>query len=401
MSTFNKFKQSQRVKTSIWNTKKVIYFFQDFIFIFFCVFYNLLRFNKIYKKDTIVVSAASEEYFSYLMDLLKSISKFNFTKIVVYDLGLTNQQVSQLQDKKNIELVKFNFSKFPSFVSEKQESNENKIGAYSWKAAIIKELVYKYKMQVIWLDSANLITKRFTFLRIALTSLGYFTTYSVGTVQKWTHESVIRKLNLDSKLLKKVNLNAAIIGFDYNNKLSKKLLDDWYDYCLQKDLISPENSSKDNHRWDQSLLSIIFYKINLPFIPKLYNFYGVKTHQWKDRIFYIVQTENAEDLTLREHWYKKYGHLSTNTFKDSKKVIFLNFDSFIKFPKRRLLNKICFVFLEKQKDITEVNWHKFSNDKIKIRFLVHQDLNSSEIPENIDFESYAEKIIENLNKYTQ
>ena len=401
MSTFNQLKKSQRVKTLIWNIKKVFYFFQDLIFVFFCVFYNLLRFKKIHKKETVVVTAASEDYFTYLMNLLKSISKFNFTKIVVYDLGLTSKQVSQLQDKKNIEVVKFNFSKFPSFVSEKQESNENKIGAYSWKAAIIKEVVYMYKMQVIWLDSANLITKQFTFLRIALTSLGYFTTYSKDTVQKWTHESVIKKLNLDSRLLKKVNLNAAIIGFDYNNKLSRKLLDDWYDYCLQKDLISPENSSKENHRWDQSLLTIIFYKIKLPFIPKLHNFYGVKTHQWEDRIFYIVQTENPEDLTLRENWYKNYGYLSTNTFKDAKKVIFLNLDSFIKFPKRRLLNKVSYVFLEKQKEIAEVNLNKLLNSKIKIRFLVYQDLNLSDIPENIDFELYSQKTIENIKQYTK
>lgn len=390
MFIFNLLKKSQRVKNLIWIFKKVLYFLQDLKFILASIFLNIYRLKKLYKKDIIFVSAASEKYFSYLLNLLDSIRNINFTKVIVYDLGLTENQVLQLKDTKNIELVKFDFSKYPSFVSQKQQSNENKIGAYSWKAVIIKDVFYKYKMQVVWLDSANLITKRFKLLRIALTRLGYFTSYSKDSVERWTHDSVIEKLNLNSKLLKKINLNAAIIGFDYDDNKSKELLDSWHVYCLEEDLISPQFSSKDNHRWDQSLLSIVFHKSRLNYIPKLHNFYGVKTHQWKDREFFIVQSDNEEDIIFRQNWYKQFGHVSTNTFKDSKKVIFLNYDSFKRFPKWKLSNKISYIFLQNQNDIEKIN-SKNLKPRTEAKYFFHQNLDVSNLAKNIEFKNYSIK----------
>ena len=81
-------------------------------------------------------------------------------------LVLSSKQVFNLKELSNIELVKFEYNKYPSFISEKEEYNQ--IGSYAWKPLIIKEIIYKYKTQVVWLDSANLIDKKFVFLKDAL-----------------------------------------------------------------------------------------------------------------------------------------------------------------------------------------------------------------------------------------
>lgn len=391
MTSFIRLRKSQRIITLIRSLKKGVYFLQDSAFISFCTIQNIFKLKEIYKKDMVFVSAASEEYYNYLLNLLESISKFRFNKVVVYDLGLNKDQVLQLQKESYIDLKKFDFDKFPSFVSERQESNQGKIGAYSWKAAIIHEVVNEYKTQVMWLDSANTLTKQFIFARIALSKLGYFSTYSVDTIERWTHYSVIDILKVEAKILKKISLNAAIIGFDYNNKISRKLLDEWYQYCLQKNLISPENSNKDNHRWDQSLLSIVFYSNNLKFIPKINQFYGVKTHQWKDRIYFIAKTEHKADIVLRNDWYKQFGNISTNTFKNAEKILFLNVDSFTKFSKRKLASKRSYIILENQTDIEEVNWSRLIKSGLKMSFLIPEHLDHSFVPLNVEFKKYIEK----------
>ena len=390
----NKVSSSHKLKIINKNVVNFFYFFLDISFVFFCIFNNLIKYKQIYKKNVILVSAASEAYYEYLNNLLNNISKYHFSEIIIYDLGLTNEQVLNLKKINYIKLVKFEYSEYPSFISEKEEYNQ--IGSYAWKSIIIKEVVHKYRTQVIWLDSANLINRKFIFLKIALTSLGYFSTHSVDSIKKWTHDSVIQKLNLESKLLKKTNLNGAIIGFDYQNDKAMNFLYEWNEYCLQKELISPKNSSKDNHRHDQTLLSILFYRLKLPYIPRLHKIYGVTTHQWHDRIYYIVQPKVETDIPLRESWYRQFGHISTNTFKDSKKVVFLNEKSFQNFKKRRLRKKTSYLFIATEHEAENIDWKIFKNSKFKVNLIIQEKIRSEAVPSDIIFSRYNDKKIEEI-----
>lgn len=394
----SKVSSSQKFKSFNKNLNNIFYFFLDLLFIVLCTLKNLIKYKQLYKKEMIIVSAASEAYYEYLMNLLKNLSEFSFSKIIIYDLGLSSKQVLNLEELNYVELVKFEYSKYPSFISEKEDYNQ--IGSYAWKPVIIKEVFYKYKTQVVWLDSANLINKKFIFLKIALSSLGFFSTYSIDSIEKWTHDSVIKRLKLDSKLLNKVNLNGAVIGFDYDNKKSREFLKKWEEYCLQKELISPVGSTKANHRHDQTLLSILFYRLKLPFIPRLHTLYGVKTHQWHDRIYYIVQTETKEDTLLRENWYKHYGHISTNNFTNSKKVIFLNGPSFKNFKKRRLRKKISYVILSTQFEVDNFDWKSFKHSIFDIKFILQKKVNTELVPSGIIFSLYEEKKIDSIVNFT-
>ena len=60
------------------------------------------------------------------------------TKIIVYDIGLTKNQVSTLQTYCNVEIRKFNFQKYP-------EHFKNLIN-YSWKTAIAKEMSKEFEL---------------------------------------------------------------------------------------------------------------------------------------------------------------------------------------------------------------------------------------------------------------
>jgi hypothetical protein len=46
----------------------------------------------------------------------------------------------------------------------------------------------------------------------------------------------------------------------YNTNAGKEILDSWYHSCLQKEIVMPEKSSRNNHRQDQTVLSVVMHQ---------------------------------------------------------------------------------------------------------------------------------------------
>ena len=63
----------------------------------------------------------------------------NQSEIFVYDLGLSKSKINEFEKLKNVTVIKFNFNKFPEFLSEKALP-DNKLGNYAWKSVIISEV---------------------------------------------------------------------------------------------------------------------------------------------------------------------------------------------------------------------------------------------------------------------
>ena len=140
----------------------------------------------------------------------------------------------------------------------------------------------------------------------------------------------------------------------------------------------------------------MFYRLKLPYIPRLHKIYGVTTHQWHDRIYYIVQPKVETDIPLRESWYRQFGHISTNTFKDSKKVVFLNEKSFQNFKKRRLRKKTSYLFIATEHEAENIDWKIFKNSKFKVNLIIQEKIRSEAVPSDIIFSRYNDKNIEEI-----
>jgi len=346
-----KFKNSNRLKSAIWHISKIKFVTQDTFYLLIALISNLFKYRRIFKKETILVSGADSNYFHYLIELINNVLAFNyFNRIIIYDLGLTTEQARQIKSIGSVELRKFDFSRHPNFLSDRDDLN--KLGAYAWKPAIIYDALVEFETQVFWLDSANLINKRFNLSKILLTKLGYFSTLSIGTIKEWSFPTVIEDLKVSKEIQRKINLNGAIIAFDYNNKTSFKLARKWYEYSMKEELISPKNSNRDNHRYDQTLLSIVLYRDSKKYIPKVPGFYGIKIHQWNDRTVYVVDDfTDSNQLSLNKEWYTKHGDISTKTFKNANEIIFFNINELNKFSKIKLKDKDVFLVLENPLDV--------------------------------------------------
>ena len=62
------------------------------------------------------------------------------------------------------------------------------------------------------------------------------------------------------KYEKKRNRNAATIGINYNKDWCKDFIKEWKDFALIKECICPEGSDRSNHRQDQAVFSILYWK---------------------------------------------------------------------------------------------------------------------------------------------
>jgi len=234
-----------------------------------------------------LVTGCDHRYFVYLKQLLNNVinvckkpelikEKIN---IVVYDLGMTEEDKKELP--KEIILETFDFDKYPEHVSLKKYNGMN--CSYAWKPIIIHEVCEKYKDLVHWMDTQTLYSNFNNMINVLKNDYIY-TPISCADVQKWSHQSTIKYMNA-SNYLKCRNRSGGIFGINYNIEWCKELVTEWKDYSLIKECIIPEGSSRKNHRQDQSILTILYYKYHsIHNFKKHDNKIDLKTHNLIDNI---------------------------------------------------------------------------------------------------------------------
>ena len=278
----------------------------------------------------------SDKYFAETLEqLIENLNRYSFiSKIKIYDLGMEeNQVISLAQMSQKTEIKKFDFSQYQNFISKRD--SHGTLGAYGWKPNIVLKELKENKGKVIWLDSANLINNRFIFVLIVLTCKGFFSPMSAKTVKDLTFKSTIDTLQLKPSLLNKRNLTGGFVAFDWNNNKSRKLAELWAKYSNVEELILPKESNKFNHRWDQSILTVLNYKTNyFGYLPKIKKIFGIKVNQNPNQDFFLFYSGNDSKLEkFYNNWYKVNKNISTKTVKYSKIIWLLNWDSYKKFQK--------------------------------------------------------------------
>ena len=58
----------------------------------------------------------------------------------------------------------------------------------------------------------------------------------------------------------KPNLNAACVAFDPTNPKARQLAEEWARCAMDEYVIAPVGSSRENHRQDQALLTVLAYR---------------------------------------------------------------------------------------------------------------------------------------------
>jgi hypothetical protein len=179
-------------------------------------------------------------------------------KLEVLDLGLSTTEVNELTSLRDgvapIIAKKFDFSCFPDFFNIQVDA-----GCYAWKpAAINASLRDASTSMLVWLDAGCIVQPGFREAWVsALSKTPVISPRSSGTIRDWAHPACIRALGIGADVLKRPNLSGGVVGFHLADPRAKKLAARWLRWAHDRSVIAPHGSSRENHRQDQTLLSIL------------------------------------------------------------------------------------------------------------------------------------------------
>ncbi len=236
--------------------------------------------------DYIIISAANDLFINTIIDFIHSFP-LNHSKLILYDLGFSEDNlklIHSLKNKYNFVLKTFNYDNYSEHVNLKLYNGL--YCSYAFKPIIIyNEATEEYNKDkiIIWMDSSNRFELDHINHMINITTIqGIYTPLSANKNSiesiELNHHKTVSHYNLSEfehiYLLESISAN--LICFNYNSKSGSEILNQWYRDSLNKDIITPPNTSRNNHRQDQTVLSIIiflyekhnnnyFYKKNIGF----------------------------------------------------------------------------------------------------------------------------------------
>jgi len=181
-----------------------------------------------------------------------------FDIIFVYDLGLTEESYQYIAKNFRIILRRFDYSRYPSFF----DINVN-AGEYAWKPALLWEVAQAVKEGVLlWCDAGNVLTEESYQLFPIIKQQGIYSPISLGSVDEWTHPLMQSFLNIGCQddVLSFPPRNGAILGFDLDRHDVMEFMKEYSRLAHIKECIAPEGSSRANHRQDQALFTILYYR---------------------------------------------------------------------------------------------------------------------------------------------
>jgi hypothetical protein len=237
----------------------------------------------------IVITGASNNHYLTLMNMINSFIRYNENhKLIIFNLGLDEDKWIFIKEKyKYYDFIYkiFDFSKYPEWFNINIGA-----GQYAWKPTIIYNISLEFPTDIlVWMDSGNLILTNLTDLEKFIEKNGVYSATSSGTIKDWTHPLTIKFM--DCTWTDRVNRNGACIGFNLNIKFAKNLLTDFYNYAQIKDCIYPDGSSRKNHRQDQAVFTILFYKYCI-------NNEMYYSNDWKNHLCYSIHND------IEPHWDK-------------------------------------------------------------------------------------------------
>ncbi|KAG0600979.1 hypothetical protein M758_11G075400 [Ceratodon purpureus] len=156
------------------------------------------------------------------------------------------------------EVRRFDFDAWPDWmrVNQKLGPNLGK-GEYAWKAVMVHTVLLERGF-VFWADAGDRF-RTVSALTTTLTHLkrkGFVSRYSGGFVKDSTHVKQLEYFGANRREITNMpNCDASSVGFTLRRYA--QLARPWYECSITRQCIAPDGSSRENHRQDQSALTIL------------------------------------------------------------------------------------------------------------------------------------------------
>jgi hypothetical protein len=204
----------------------------------------------------VIITATNSLYFESLLTLISSIHKFGFDitdKIVIYDLGLDESEINILNSLEKVELRYFTESEInlhPEFLNGK---------SHVYKTFCLRDASRKYE-NVLWMDSGVCFINKFDVMFEKINSDEIFVVGDSHLNRTYTHDDCIRIMRATEDELNSNQLSTGMFGFKSGGKY-QEMIDISAAFSLVPNCC---NGDYQNHRHDQSILSILAKRYECP-----------------------------------------------------------------------------------------------------------------------------------------
>jgi hypothetical protein len=200
------------------------------------------------------------------------------TTVVVWNLGLTPEELAAFHTEFQIPIHRFPYENYPAFYDITVNS-----GQYAWKSACI-ELTLKTAVSepavYLWLDAGNMIIEPLKDLILFIQKQGFFTPMSGGSIREFIHPGTLAALQRTYADFKgKTMRNGAILGFYTGYPWVNEMFQTWRRWCDTEAILAPPGSDRSNHRQDQALLTIVYWdSAKKRGLNSMREFHSIQTH---------------------------------------------------------------------------------------------------------------------------
>jgi hypothetical protein len=206
--------------------------------------------------NNILVTATNSPYYESLLTLISGVHKHSLNivdKIFVYNLGLDVNEINTLNSLKNVEVLEF-----PANTTELHlKFMEPK--SYVYKIYCMYQSS-KLGKNVLWLDSGASPLKSIDVIYEKITEDDIFLVGDIHTNRDYTHTDCRNCLSASENELNGKQLWAGLVGYKTNGKY-QHIFDEAYKLSL---ILGCLDGNQENHRHDQSILSILTHRYDCP-----------------------------------------------------------------------------------------------------------------------------------------
>ena len=241
--------------------------------------------NQQKKEYFVIVSAVSSNHFIEAKDMIGSAQKYLPTRrIVMYDLGLKEDQRKELEGLCNVEVRTFDFDQYPPHFKS--------LSKYAWKPVIIRTLAHEAEY-LFWSDASVRFSKDFETSLSKLDKFPIKGHHHDFDIIQVTHTDTLEYFNMTRESMRNVSGIEGGLVLYKTNEVTMHILDLWCDCAMHEECIAPKTAilipCKFNlvkkgsiqyagcHRYDQSVLNVILVREYGPEVYKEILDSGVET----------------------------------------------------------------------------------------------------------------------------
>ena len=219
-------------------------------------------FTVIGRGPMVFVSAASPRYFPALENLVGSIDYWAPDQhIVIYNLGLDVAQLAEIGRWRNAAVV-------PQFVPDDAPPHVRVMRDYAWKPIAMGHAIEHHEA-ILWIDAgSDLRSPPDVMLRHLRTDGHFFVQGQDLDMTLMSHDGCYEALGeTKSEFQGLQHFAGNLQGYVRNGPAHHRILRSLVQHALEPECIAPEGSNLSNHRFDQTLLSILIYRSGLHVTP--------------------------------------------------------------------------------------------------------------------------------------